>query len=80
MKHFLIINEWASENESYFDIIAIAHSLEEAKEIFATKLEDEKEYAKEQEYEVFEESDVIFDAGEPDYYLGRHTKLYIQMV
>ena len=80
MKHFVIVNEWATEYENGSTIIGIVHSLEEAKKIFDTKLMEEKQYAKEQGFMIYDDCETVFDAGEDGYYVSNHTKLYIQMV
>lgn len=80
MNHYVVVNEWVSDNKAFADIIGVAHSLDEAKEIFNKRIEEERAYAEENEYTIFEENDVYFDAGEDGYYFSHHTKLYIQMV
>jgi hypothetical protein len=80
MKHYLIINEWATEDDNGFSVIGVAHSLEEAKELFDKKLEEEKAYAKENGFEIYEDKETIFDAGEDGYYTNNHTVLRIDEV
>lgn len=80
MEHYAIINEWANDYEYDVAIIGIAHSLEEAKGIFNNSVGDEKKYADEHGYEIFEDNDVIFDAGKYGEYIVFHTRTYIQGV
>ena len=80
MSHYVVINDWATNDAEGVDIIAVKHTLEEAKEIFNKQVTNEKEFAKEHEYEIFEDTDVMFDAGETGYWAAEHTKLYIQGV
>ena len=47
MKHYVVVNDWANEYESGTTILGVAHSLEEAKEIFNQYVDDEKAYAEE---------------------------------
>ena len=62
------------------NITGVAHSLEEAKEIFAKAVVDEKAYAKEHNWHIYEDSDVCFDAGEEGFYNAEHTRFYIEEV
>lgn len=80
MKHYVVINDWANEYESGTTILGVAHSLEEAKEIFNEFIEDEKEYARRNEFTIFDDCETVFDAGEEGYYVSNHTNMYIQMV
>lgn len=80
MKHFVIVNDWANEYESGTTILGVAHSLEEAKEIFNEQVVEEKEYAEEHGFEIYDDCETVFDAGENGYYVSNHTNLYIQMV
>ena len=80
MKHFAIVNDWANEYENGTTILGVAHSLEEAKEIFNKYLADEKQYAEDHGFEIYDDCETVFDAGEDGYYANNHTNLYIQMV
>ena len=80
MTHFVIVNDWANEYESGVTILGVAHSLEEAKEIFNASLNDERQYAKENDFEIYDDCETVFDAGKDGYYNINHTNLYIQMV
>ena len=80
MKHFVIVNDWANEYESESTILGVAHTMEEAKEIFNKNLIEEKEYAEEKGFVIYDDCETVFDAGEGGYYLSNHTRLYIQMV
>lgn len=80
MKHYVVISEWASGGESGFDIIGIAHFPEEAKEIFDGQISKEKEIAEDGGYEIIEDSDTCFDAGETGFYDSEHVSLYIKEV
>lgn len=80
MKHYVIVNDWANNYESGTTILGVAHSMEEAKEIFNASVADEREFAKAQNWEVYDDCETVFDAGEDGYYVANHTNLYIQMV
>ena len=78
--HYVIVLDWAENDAEGVDIIAVKHTIEEAKEVFNEKLAEEKAYAIEREYEIYDETDTSFDAGESGYYAASHTTLYIQGV
>lgn len=78
--HYVVVLDWAENDAEGVDIIAIKHTIEEAKEIFNVKLAEEKMYATERGYEIYNETDTSFDAGESGYYAACHTTLYIQGV
>lgn len=78
MEHYVIIHEWANDYEYDVSVLGVAHSLEEAKQIFNNSVDDEKKYADEHGYEIFEDNDVIFDAGKYGEYIVFHTRMYIQ--
>lgn len=80
MNHFVIVHDWASDYECGTTIIGVKHSLEEAKEIFNQCVNDEKQYADEHGFEVYDDCETVFDAGQDGYYVKDHTNLYIQMV
>lgn len=80
MKHYVILCDWAANDCEGVDITAVAHTLEEAKAIFAEKIVEEKKYAEENDWEIFEDTDVRFDAGEEGYYAAEHAHFYIQVV
>ena len=68
MKHYVIIHEWANDYEYGVSVLGVAHSLEEAKEIFNNSVDDEKKYADEHGYEIFEDNQVndYIENGEID--------------
>lgn len=80
MKHYIIVNDWANEYESGTTILGVVHTMEEAKEIFNKNLVEEKKYANEKGFEIYDDCETVFDAGEDGYYMSNHTNLYIQMV
>lgn len=80
MKHYVVVNDWANEYENGSTILGVAHSLEEAKEIFNQNIGDERQYAEEHEFTIYDDCETVFDAGEDGYYISNHTNLYIQMI
>lgn len=82
MTHYIVIHDWACSDtfDREVNIIGVAHSFEEAKSLFDNAVIAEKECAVENGWEVYEDNEAMFDAGEDGYYVSNHTKLYIQMV
>lgn len=79
-EHYVIINDWANEYENGVSILGIVHSLEEAKIIFNEYATEEKQYAEEHDFEIYNDNEGEFDAGEDGYYVSNHTRVYIQGV
>ena len=80
MKHYIVINDWSNEYECGVTIMAVVHSLQEAKEIFDEFIAEEKAYVEDKGWTIYENIDCDFDAGEEGYYAENHTRLYIQEV
>lgn len=80
MEHYVVINDWVNDLEYGIGILGVTHSLEEAIKIFNNSVGEEKKYANEHGYEIFEDSDVVFDAGKYGEYMVFHTRIYIQLV
>lgn len=80
MKHYVIVLDWANENESGTTIFGVTHSMEDAKKVFNEHLPQEKEYAVEDDYTIFEDCETVFDAGEDGSYLTNHRCMSIHTV
>lgn len=80
MKHYVIVLNWATEGDNGSNVLGVAHTMDEAKEIFNETRQEEKELAENNGWEIYEDSDDVFDAGENGYYRDNYTKLYIQKV
>lgn len=82
MKHYVVICDWAVDTmgESGVSITAVTHTLDEAKEVFAKAVVDDKKYAEENGWEIFTDTDEEFDAGEEGFYAAEHTHFYIEEV
>lgn len=78
--HYIVILDWAENDAEGVDIIGVTHSLGEAKEMLNAQLIAERAFAEEHGYEIYEDLETLFDAGESGYYAASHTKLYIQEV
>ena len=82
MKHYVVLCDWAVDHlsEHGVNIAGVAHTLEEAKEIFAKAAIDERKYALDNNWKIYENTDICFDAGEEGYYASEHACLYIEEV
>lgn len=84
MKHYVVLCDLAvrfSNGISYeTHVTGVAHTFEEAKEILATASTEEKEYAYEHNWDIQEDSDVCFCAGEQGNYDDEHAHFYIEEV
>lgn len=82
MTHYVVLCDWAVDHssDSGIEFHGITHTLEEAKEIFAEAVLNEKEYANENGWDILTDTDTEFDAGHFGYYNAEHTHLYIQEV
>lgn len=78
--HYVVVLDWATEDDEAVAILGVTHTYEEAKEIFDKQLAEEKQYAEECKYEVNQEDASTFDAGRMGYWRMEHTTLYIQGV
>ena len=80
MKHFVIVLEWAAEYECGSNVFAVTHSLEDAKKILREFVAEEREYALEHEWIIYDDLPTVFEAGQEGSYITNHTNLYIQEV
>lgn len=80
MKHYVVVLNWAADYDTGSNVLAVTHTIDEAKEILNETREEEKDLAENNGWKIYEDSDLVFDAGEDGYYSGNYTKLYIQEV
>jgi hypothetical protein len=78
--HYVIVLDWATEDDASTDILGVEHTLDDAKEVFAKYVAEEKQIAKDNGYTIEEENGVMFDAGIMGYWRDDHITLYIQGV
>lgn len=80
MKHYVVVLNWASEGDNGSNVLGVKHTMDEAKKIFNETRIEEKQLAEDSLWEIYEDSDTVFDAGESGFYNNNYTKLYIQEV
>ena len=79
-KHYVVVLDWAVEDDEGVAILGVTHTLEEAKKIFNENLQEQKGYAEQYGYEVYEDDDTIYEAGISGEWRKEHVALYIQGV
>ena len=80
MSHFVVVIDWTSEGDNGCNVLGVEHSLEKAKEIFDEAVEAEKDFVENNGWEIYEDNDCEFDAGENGYYVDNHSRVFIQEV
>ena len=78
--HYVVVLDWATEDDESVSILGVTHTYEEAKEIFDKQLVEEKKLVEEYGYDINQEDESTFDAGRAGYWRIEHTTLYIQGV
>lgn len=80
MTHYVIILDWANNDAEGVQVIAVKHTLKEAKQVFNEQLVDEIKFAEENGWHIENNSDQYFEAYEEGWYATAHNVLYIQEV
>lgn len=80
MKHYIVINEWTDGMSFDTNYLGVYSGFDAAHEKFLQILDEEREYANERKYEIYENNDWCFDAGFPGDYVGQHSRLWIEEV
>ena len=80
MKHYVVVLDWATNDEENVDILGVRHTFEEAEELFNEHLEYERKLAEEKDYIITEDFRGCFVAQEEGYYSAEHTRLLIMEV
>jgi hypothetical protein len=80
MDHYVVVVDWADGYEQHSHVLGVAHSLEEAKKIFAKNYFKERKFAEKHNFAIIEDIDTDFEAGLYGFYMEYHTHLYIQKV
>ena len=80
MKHYVVVRDWATNDAQGVDILGVGDTYNEAQKIFNQKVEEEKKYAANYDYDVETDTESEFDAGIMGSWNTDHTTLYIQEV
>ena len=80
MKHYVVVLDWATNDEENIEILGVKHTFEEAEELFNEHLEYERNLAAENNYVVTEHFRGCFVAQADGFYSSEHTRLLIMEV
>ena len=80
MKHFVVLNDWAFDGESDLEVVAVCHSIEEAKEALADRKQEELDFASTENLTIGSDEDTEFEAYREGAYMDCFTYLWIQEV
>ena len=78
--HYVVVLDWALENDSEVEIRGVAHTLDDAEIIFDRLVKGEKRLAAENKYTIEEDTKHVFSAGIMGSWRDNHIELYIQGV
>ena len=80
MKHYVVLYDVAVDQVGLDEthVIAVTHTIEEARAILAEQSAEEKEYAVEHGWAIYVDNEDEFDAGEDGYYAAEHAHYYIE--
>lgn len=78
--HYVITLDWARDFETGLSIVAVEHSLQKAKEVFAKEVKRERSIAEDNGWMIYEDDDQMFDAGEEGSHIQDHTTVYLTPV
>lgn len=78
--HYVVVLDWASNDAEDVAILGVAHTLDDARAIFAEHISEERELAENNGWNIETDTNDVFEAYEDGYYAASHTRLYIQGV
>lgn len=78
--HYVIVLDWATEDDSDVQIVGVFHTLDDAKEKFEKYVIEEKQLVRDNGYVISEDNGMVLDAGIMGYWRDNHITLYIQGV
>ena len=80
MTHYVVLLDWSSQDDCGASVIGVRHTFEEAKKLFRDTVKKEKEIIKNNGWEIYDDTNTCFDAGEDGYYAVNHSTIRIQEV
>lgn len=78
--HYVVVLDWATEDDGDVQILGVAHTLDDAKRIFNEQITEEKMIAADNGYTIDEDTGHVFCAGIMGNWRNNHITLYIQGV
>lgn len=77
-KHWVVVAEWCVDYEGGHCIVGVFHSEAEALAAFDKRVStDDRLLANEYGYEIYEDSDRMFDSGKDGYYCHDHITVEV---
>ena len=80
MKHYVVMLDWATNDDFHSEVIGVGHTLDEAKSLLSQRLVQEIMFAEKHDYKIETNTDTEFVAYEDGFYSGEHTHLWIEEV
>ena len=81
MIYYYVETNWSNEHEFGGDVLGIYTNEDDAKNVFRKAVAEEREYVENHpNYEIFEDTDNFFDAGEDGYYVTEHTTVMLKQL
>jgi hypothetical protein len=80
MEHYVVINDWSVDGDCGIRFIGVTHTLEDAKRLLNEVVADERDFANDNHFMIYEDNDTVFDAGIEGYYSANHTSIFIKCV
>ena len=78
MNYYVVLTEWCVDYESGLGVLGVFTSKQEAIDAMRERVNsDERLLAEEYGYEIYEDSETCFDAGEEGYYVPNHMVVRI---
>lgn len=79
--HWVIVAEWCVDYQGGLEVVGVYHDPVMAKEEFRKRVDsDDRTQAEENNYEILEDTDTVFDSGKEGYYSNDHIAVYLKEV
>ena len=78
--HYIITYDWATEDDSAYEIEGVYDSLREALEIFQKRVQEEKEKGFPDFWEVVEDNEYCFECCDEGWFNTAHVILSVESV
>ena len=77
-KHWVIVAEWCLDYQGDFSVVGVYHTFKEAQKAFKKRVDtDDRIFANQSGYKIFEDSPTTFDSGMDGYYCEDHISVKI---
>lgn len=80
-RHWVVIAEWCVDYQGGLTVVGVYHTPEDAHDAFMNRVEsDDRILAEEYKYDIFEDTNTVFDSGKKGYYSQDHICVRIEEV